>query len=106
MDTTAIQFQTELNWVMFSPEGVLDGVPGSSVINAMTGKWYRKTSPIGTTTGWVEMGAGAGGLSGVTVGSGSPPVDGSILTLMYKDSLTGFKYVNLGTAAAPVWDSI
>lgn len=51
------------------------------------------------------MTAGGGG-GGATVGSGPPPTDGTVTTLIYKDSATGFKYVNLGTNAAPDWDII
>lgn len=52
--------------------------------------------------------AGGGGVTGggVTVASGPPPVDGSITTLFYKDSVSGIKYINLGTAVAPDWDVI
>lgn len=50
---------------------------------------------------------GGGGLSGITEGtSNPPPTDGSITTLLYKDTNTGFKWVNLGTVVAPDWDSI
>lgn len=52
-----------------------------------------------------EAGGGVGG-GGVTVAPGPPPVDGSITTLFYKDSVTGFKYINLGTTIAPDWDAI
>lgn len=52
-------------------------------------------------------GTGGGGtLGGSTVAAGAPPVDGTISTLIYKDSATGFKYVNLATVAAPDWDAI
>lgn len=51
-------------------------------------------------------GGGGGGLAGITTAAGPPPVDGSITTLFYKDSVTGFKYINLGTVIAPVWDAI
>lgn len=47
---------------------------------------------------------GVGGLSGVTVGAGFPPVPGTVITLFYKDTNTGFKYMNLGTVLAPDWD--
>lgn len=61
------------------------------------------------TAYWAEQLAGGGGsggvgLSGATVGAGDPPTDGSVSTLFYKDSVTGFKYINLGTAVAPDWD--
>lgn len=49
---------------------------------------------------------GSTGAGGVTVAAGAPPVDGSVTTLFYKDTDTGFKYINLGTAAAPDWDAI
>ncbi len=51
-------------------------------------------------------GGGGGGLSGITEAAGLPPTDGSITTLLYRDTNTGFKYVNLGTAPSPIWDSI
>ena len=50
--------------------------------------------------------AGGTGTGGCTVAAGPPPTDGSVTTLIYKDSATGFKYVNLGTSAAPDWDVI
>lgn len=49
---------------------------------------------------------GGGGTASVTVAAGAPPVDGSISTLFYKDSLTGFKYINVGTVAVPIWEAI
>lgn len=51
-------------------------------------------------------GGGEGGLGGVTVAAGDPPVDGSITTLFYKNATTGTKYINLGTVASPDWDAI
>ena len=57
---------------------------------------------------WLEQISigGGGGLGGCTVGAGAPPTDGSVGTLLYKDSVTSFKYVNLGSVASPDWDSI
>lgn len=49
---------------------------------------------------------GSGGAGGVTVAAGAPPIDGSITTLFYKDSVSEIKYINLGTTVAPDWDAI
>jgi hypothetical protein len=100
MDATAIQFQTELNWVMNDPEGVLDGVPGTGVIQAVTGKWYRKTTPIGTKTGWEEIGAGGGSANPVdeqALGGVAPVSSAKYLVL---DTDTGFLWYS-STKAAP-----
>lgn len=51
-------------------------------------------------------GGGGGGLGGVTNGTGAPPLDGSITTLFYKDTLTGDIYLNTGTVAVPIWDAV
>lgn len=52
----------------------------------------------------IDVGGGviSGGLW--TVAAGAPPVDGSITTMFYKNSVTGFRYANLATVAAPDWD--
>lgn len=49
---------------------------------------------------------GGGGTAAVTVAAGAPPVDGSISTLFYKNSVTGQKFINVGTVAVPVWEAI
>lgn len=49
---------------------------------------------------------GGGGTASVTVAAGAPPVDGSISTLFYKNSVTGQKFINVGTVAVPVWEAI
>lgn len=51
-------------------------------------------------------GGGGGGTAGVTPGAGDPAIDGSITTLFYKDTSTGFIYINTGTTASPTWDPI
>lgn len=49
---------------------------------------------------------GGGGIGGLTNGAGVPPVDGSVTTLFYRNTLTGQKYMNVGTTAVPNWEAI
>lgn len=39
-------------------------------------------------------------------GAGAPAVDGSISKPFYKDTVTNFKYANVGTVAVPSWETI
>jgi hypothetical protein len=60
---------------------------------------------------WAELiydngGGGAPGTSGITSAAGAPPTDGSITTLLYKNTSTGEIFVNTGTVAVPVWDPV
>lgn len=60
-------------------------------------------------TYWAQQiagGGGGGGGSGITVAAGDPPTDGSITTLFYKNSSDGTIYINSGSEAVPVWDSL
>lgn len=54
----------------------------------------------------ISGGGGGGGLSGVTNAAGAPPVDGSVTTLVYRNTVTDQKYINVGTVAVPVWEAI
>lgn len=55
-----------------------------------------------------QMSGGGGGAPtlGLTHGNGGPPEDGSVTTLIYKDDVSGFIFINTGTVASPTWDSI
>jgi hypothetical protein len=70
MDSDQPPVQSIPEWIIGSPEGVIDGPPGYFVIDRITGLWYRKTTPIGTKTGWSVAGGSGGG--SFTSGSGSP----------------------------------
>lgn len=50
--------QTAMLWTDRDPEGINAGPPGFVVVNQVNGKWWRKTTRIELTTGWVEMGSG------------------------------------------------
>lgn len=55
----------------------------------------------------IATSGGTGGLwGGITVAAGPPPIDGTITTLFYKDSVSNFIWINSGTVANPTWDPI
>lgn len=76
---------------------------------ANQGKCFSDCIPPGDQLGviiYLLSTGGGGGAGGITVQAGPPPIDGSITTLFYKDSVTGFIFINSGTVANPTWDSI
>lgn len=54
----------------------------------------------------ITGGGGGGALFGITVAAGPPPIDGSITTLFYKDSVSNSIWINSGTVANPTWDPV
>jgi hypothetical protein len=57
---------------------------------------------------YTALSGGGGGtpLVGITSDAGDPALDGSITTLLYKDTDTNVKYVNTGTIAVPTWEAL
>jgi len=95
-------------WVIGPPEGRDDGPPGYVEVDVLTGKWYRKSTNLGTKTGWLEFstGSSSGGIE-FAEGPTDPPEDGTILKQGYKNTTTTVKFINTAwpNTASPVWEA-
>jgi hypothetical protein len=80
------------------------------LLPSMSPNWNDGRQPLLVKAAyWAEQLAGGGGggaVAGITVAPGDPPIDGSITTLFYKNSTSGVIFINAGTVAVPVWDTI
>ena len=53
LEATVRALQGEVRRGTGSPEGVVDAAVGVKWVDESSGDWYRKTTPLGTLTGWV-----------------------------------------------------
>lgn len=53
LESLVRQLQTYVRWGDGDPNGVVDAPPAALFCRRDTGTVYRKTSPLGTLTGWV-----------------------------------------------------
>lgn len=65
------------------------------VLTAKTAYWAKAVADGGGSGGWIPA-------SGAT----DPPVDGSVNSYAYRNTVTGDTFINFGTIAVPQWYAV